>query len=60
MSKYDVDRAFAQIVEEFENEQEQIKKNDFVPEARPIPDGLITEKGHLPLGHIVYIGDFEQ
>lgn len=57
MRKYDIDRIFSQITAQVEEEFERKKSDAFVPETRPIPEGLIQQG--IPLGHIALRGDFQ-
>lgn len=57
MYKYNIDATFSKLIVSLEEEFEQKKIKAFVPESRPIPEGLIP-KG-IPLGHIALRGDFE-
>lgn len=56
MRRHEIDTIFGQMVAPLELEIEQTRRDAFVPESRPIPEGLIPNG--LPLGHIALRGDF--
>jgi hypothetical protein len=62
MSDFESDTEFACLIAPVEVELElwhvAERETAFVVEPRPLPEGLIPDR--LPLGHIAFLGDFNQ